>query len=69
MATFEELFEEAVEHEHLPARIDELIVDNLLVRARVDGPIEEERVRADFAELHDGILEVHIVHARDCDQI
>ncbi len=46
---FKEGIEEPLEDHHLPARIDELLVHDRLLRPRVERPVEQEWVRAHFA--------------------
>ena len=61
MLPSEQLAEQSVENHHLPTRIDEILVQDRLLRARVDWPIKQKWVGANFTKLHDGVLELHIV--------
>ena len=66
VAACEESIEEPLEDHHLSARVNQLLVNDQLVRPRVLGPIEKEWVRADFAQLHYDILKMHVVHLLHC---
>lgn len=57
----EQRVQQTVEQKHLATRVDEVLVDDVVARLGVDGPVEEERVRRDLAELHDEVLQVHVV--------
>eukprot|EP00964_Phaeocystis_antarctica_P086870 scaffold55055_cov60-Phaeocystis_antarctica.AAC.1 len=48
-----ELRQDAVEQLHLARRLHQHLVDRLLPRVRVDGPLEEVRVVAALAQLHE----------------
>ena len=50
-----------IENHHLPAGIDEILIQDRLLRARVDRPIEQKWMGANFAKLHDSILKFHII--------
>jgi hypothetical protein len=58
-----ERVEEPLEDHHLPARVDELLVHDVLVHA---WPLEQDRVRADLAQLHHDVLQVHVVDLFHC---
>ncbi|KAI9456806.1 hypothetical protein BJY52DRAFT_1212756 [Lactarius psammicola] len=61
--TPKERVEQLLEDHYLPARIDELLAHDMLVRAR---PFEQDRVRADLAQLHHDVLQVHVVDLFHC---
>src|SRR5712691_1449812 len=48
-------FKEPLEGHHLPARVDELLVHDGLLRPQVEGPVKQEGVRAMLPRL----LRVH----------
>ena len=66
MPAFKQGFEEPLEDHHLSARIDELFVHDWLVRPQIEGPVEQERVRTHFAQLHHDVLQMHIIHLLYC---
>lgn len=61
MAPSEQFIEEASQHHHLSAGMDEVLVDNGLPGAFVHRPVKKERMGANFSELHDGVLQLHVV--------
>jgi hypothetical protein len=44
--------------------VNELLVHDGLLRHRVQRPVEEEGMRADFSKLHDRVLQLHVVDFR-----
>ena len=62
----EEFIEKALQDHHLPTRVNELIVDDILGSVVIDRPIEEERMRTNFPELHDNVLQAEIVDLLYC---
>ena len=65
VATSEQFIEEAFQHHHLSTSVDEIFVDDRLPVALVHGPVEKERMGADLSELHDSVLQLHIVDFLD----
>ena len=53
-----ERVEQPLEDHHIPARVDELVVHDVLMHVR---PFEQDRVRADLAQLRHDILQAHVV--------
>jgi hypothetical protein len=66
MPTFKKRIEEPLEDHHLPARVDELLVHDRLLRPRIERPVEQEWMRAHFAQLHYDILKMHVVDFPHC---
>ena len=62
MLPLEEFFEESLKHHHFTAGVHQLFAQDRLHRLGIDGPLEEERMRADFTQLHDRVLQPHVVH-------
>jgi hypothetical protein len=58
-----ERVEQPLEDHQLPACVDELVVHDLLVRAR---SFKQDRMRADLAQQHHGVLQVHVVDLFHC---
>ena len=56
MAPSEQFVEEAFQHHHLSAGVDEILVDDGLSGTFVHRPVKKERMGANFSELHDGVL-------------
>jgi hypothetical protein len=67
--SLEKRIQKPLEDHHLPARLDELLVNDLLVGVRIHRPIKQEGMRADFTQLHNGVLQVHVVNLLDCHTI
>jgi len=65
MAPSEQLIEEAFQHHHLSASVDKVFIDDRLSGAFVHRPVEKERMGADFSELHNGILQLHVIDLLD----
>ena len=65
MAPSEQFIEEAFQHHHLSASVDKVFIDDGLPGTFVHGPVKKERMGADFAELHNGILQLHIIDLLD----
>ncbi len=61
MSSPEQLLQKLIKQHHLPARTNELSVQYRLQRLRVRRPVEQERMRADFPELHDGVLKFQVI--------
>ena len=59
-----ELDEDSVEELHLARGLDEHIIDGVISRRRVDGPLEEVRVVAALAQLHEDVVEAHLLARR-----
>jgi hypothetical protein len=66
VSTCKKSIEEPLEDHHLPARVDQLLVHDWLGRPLVKRPIEQEWVRANFAQLHYNVLKMHVVHFSHC---
>jgi hypothetical protein len=58
-----ECVEQPLEDHHLPALVDEFVIHNLFVHARA---FKQDRVRADLAQLHHDVLQVHVVDLFHC---
>ena len=56
MASSKQFVEEAFQHHHLSASMDEIFIDDGLSGAFIHRPVKEEWMGADFPELHNGIL-------------
>lgn len=65
MPSSKQFVEEAFQHHHLSASVNEVFVDNGLFGALFYRPVEKEWMRADFSELHDRVLQLHIVNFLD----
>jgi hypothetical protein len=66
MAPSKELNEKSIEHHHLPAGVHQFFIQYWLTSIWIRRPVEEERMRADFAQLHDRILKPHVVDLLHC---
>jgi len=61
VAPSEQFVEQAFQHHHFSTSVHEVFIDDELFCTLVYRPIEKERMRADFSELHDGILQLHVI--------
>ncbi len=65
MASPKQLSQKPVEHHHLSACIDELFAKDKVMGFGVDGPVEQEGMGTNFAQLHDCVLEFHVIDLAD----
>ena len=65
MATSEQFIEEAFQHHHLSTSMDKVFIDDGLPGVFVHRPVEKERMGADFSELHDSVLQLHVIDLLD----
>ena len=63
MSFAEQSIQKTVEQQHFSTCIDQIIVDHKLICVGVDRPVEQEGMRGDLAQLHDHVLEFHVVDA------
>lgn len=57
-----EFSEKSVENHHLSTCVDELFSQDKIVSLGIDWPVEQKWMRTDFTELHNSILEFHIIN-------
>lgn len=65
MAPSEQFIEEAFQHHHLSTGVDKVFIEDGLSGALVHRPVKKERMGADFSELHNGILQLHVIDLLD----
>ena len=65
MAPSEQFIKEAFQHHHLSTSVDKVFIDDGLSGVFVHRPVKKERMGADFSELHNGILQLHVVDLLD----
>jgi hypothetical protein len=65
VAPSEQFIEEAFQHHHLSTSVDKVFINDGLFGAFVHRPVEKERMGADFSELHDSILQLHVIDLLD----
>lgn len=66
MVAFEQLGEKSVQNQHLSTRARKLLVEYGLHTVRVHRPVEQEWMRANFAELHHCVLKLHVIDFLHC---
>ena len=65
MTPSEQFVKEAFQHHHLSTSMDEVLIDDRLSGTFVHRPVEKERMGTNFAKLHDGIQQLHVVDFLD----
>jgi len=62
MAPLKEFAKKSVQNHHLATRIEKFFTQDRVSGVGVHRPVEQERVRADLAKLHYGVLQFHVVN-------